>query len=58
MLGDKIENCGICKYYWPKHGVNDKIETKSYCHRFPEKVKVNASYWCGEFDEQIKRIYD
>ena len=51
----RLGNCRICKWYYPKLG---KTETKSYCHRFPKKVKVDAYYFCGEFDEQKDRNFD
>ena len=49
---NKMGNCRICRYYYPKL---DRIETKSYCHRNPKKLKVDAYHWCGEFDEQKDR---
>ena len=52
-------NCRICEYYYPKQTYyRDLKESKSFCHRFPKKVKVDAYYFCGEFDEQKDRNFD
>lgn len=53
-----MDHCKICRYFYPRYGVNNEIEKESYCHRFPKKVKVKANHWCGEFDEQMYRTHE
>lgn len=44
-------NCKICRF--SKGAENMRDGEARFCRRYPEAVKINDKYWCGEWGDRL-----
>lgn len=60
-LTRKVVNCDRCMYCETKEvdeGEPEYYTIYYHCHRFPEKIEVSETHWCGEFDRSEYEYYE
>ena len=54
---DEEGRCCSCFYFSADYRAENyilELNTKGSCHRYPNSINVEGSYWCGEY---LKRYY-